>query len=143
MNDSRSNRHAATLRLISILFILAALYDGGLGVAFLLASDHIFGWLNVVPPNHPGYVQFSAALLLIFAIMFSAIAINPDRNRNLIIYGILLKVSYCGVVAYHWLSKGVPYIWKPFFVFDLVFLALFIWAFMTLRGQHSLRSAER
>ena len=29
-------------------------------------------------------------------------------NRGLIPYGILLKVSYCGVAGYHWLAGGIP-----------------------------------
>jgi hypothetical protein len=117
---------------ICALFVLAAAYDGLLGLLFLFASDAVFRWANVTPPNHPGYVQFSAALLIVFAIMFAAIARNPLKNRDLIPYGILLKISYCGVVSFHWLTNGVPGMWKPFCVFDLVFLALFVWAWIAL-----------
>jgi len=94
------------------LFIVAAIYDGGLGAAFLVGCNTLFGWLGVTPPNHPGYVQFPAALLMIFALMFLAIAKNPFGNRNLIPYGILLKVSYCSVVLFHWLTAGIPGIFK-------------------------------
>jgi hypothetical protein len=80
-----------------------------------------------------GYVQFPAALLLIFALMFLAIARDPVGRRHLIPYGILLKVSYCGVVFFHWFTAGVPYMWKPFAVIDIVFLALFGWAYGSLR----------
>jgi hypothetical protein len=64
--------------------------------------------------------------------MFLAVAINPSRNRNLIPYGALLKVSYCAVVFYHWLAGGIPDMWKPFAFCDLVFLALFILAYVSL-----------
>jgi hypothetical protein len=64
-----------------------------------------------------------------------AIAINPVRNRNLIPYGILLKVSYCGVVLLHWLTTGIPGMWKPFCLLDLVFLIFFVWAWVELRGE--------
>ena len=112
----------------SILFIAAAVYDGLLGGAFLFAGDAVFQWFEVTPPNHPGYIQFPAALLVVFAVMFAAIAADPAGNRRLIPYGILLKLSYCGVVLYHWISGGVPGMWKPFFFADLVFLVLFRWA---------------
>jgi len=112
--------------LISILFTIAALYDGILGAAFLFASGPVFQHYEVIPPNHPGYVQFPAALLLIFGVMFAAIAVNPIRNRNLIPYGILLKVAYCGVIAYHWILTDLPNMWKPFCIADVVFLVLFI-----------------
>jgi hypothetical protein len=64
--------------------------------------------------------------------MFMAIAMNPVRNRNLIPYGILLKASYCGVVSFHWLTAGLPGMWKPFYIFDLVFLIAFAWAWAAL-----------
>jgi len=116
--------------IFSVLFILAAIYDGVLGFAFLFASSDVFKKFDVTPPNHFGYVQFPAALLLVFALMFLAIAIHPAKNRNLIPYGILLKVSYCGVVCFHWFSKGIPDMWKPFCIADLAFLVLFLWAWV-------------
>ncbi len=54
---------------ISILFIIAAIYDGILGFLFLLAGDSMFNSFQVVPPNHWGYVQFPGALLIIFALI--------------------------------------------------------------------------
>jgi len=117
-----------TRRAISVLFVVSALYDGLLGAAFLFWSDAVFQWFGVTPPNHPGYVQFPAALLVVFGIMFMAIALNPARNRNLIPYGILLKISYCGVVSYYWFTTGLPGMWKPFCVADFIFLFLFAWA---------------
>ena len=126
---------------IRALFIVAAAYDGLLGAAFLVASPALFEWCDVTPPNHPGYVQFPAALLIVFALMFLAVAVNPAGNRNLIPYGILLKLSYCGVVLYHWLTAGIPGMWKPFCVIDLVFLILFVWAWAALRGVNA-RSGE-
>ena len=47
-------------------------------------------------------------------------------------YGIGLKVSYCGVVFWHWFTAGIPSMWKPFAVADLVFLVLFVWAYLRL-----------
>ena len=121
--------------LIPILFCVAAIYDAVLGVVFLLAPTQVFDWLNIPPPNHVGYVQFPAALLVVFALMYAAVALKPQENRNLIPYGILLKVSYCGVVLLHWVSSDLPWIWKPFFIADLVFLALFVWAWRAIGEQ--------
>lgn len=117
---------------ITWLFIVSALYDGVLGLAFLLAGEDVFRWYNVTPPNHIGYIQFPGALLIIFGLMFLAVARNPTANRNLIPYGILLKVSYCGVVFSHWFLTGIPNMWKPFAIFDLVFIVLFAWAYAAL-----------
>ena len=116
----------------SWLFYIAALYDGVLGIAFLFGAKSVFEWFNVTPPNHFGYAQFPGALLIVFALMFLAIARKPAENRNLIPYGILLKVSYCGVVFYHWISAGIPSMWKPFAIVDLVFLLFFALAYRGL-----------
>jgi hypothetical protein len=127
--------------LIKLLFIIAALYDGILGIIFLAASGRVFEAYGVTPPNHPGYVQFPAVLLLVFAIMFAVIARDPIHNRRLIPYGILLKLAYCGVVFLHWFDGGIPGMWKPFAIFDLIFLVLFSLAFTAL-GKFSAERAE-
>ena len=120
-------------RSIQSLFAASALYDGVLGIAFLFAAPALFEWVGVTPPNHFGYVHFPAALLIVFALMFLVIARNPVANLSLIPYGILLKISYCAVVFYHWLTAGVPFIWKPFAIADLAFLVLFVWADSALK----------
>jgi hypothetical protein len=121
--------------MISVLFFLAAVYDGVLGVVFLLAPSVIFQRFEVPPPNHFGYVQFPALLLLIFAWMFASVAYAPDKNRNLIPYGIALKIAYCGIVLYYWFTVDVPYIWKPFAVMDLCCIVLFVLALMALKKK--------
>lgn len=110
---------------IQLFFLIAALYDGLLGLAFLIAPGSLFGLFQVTPPNHIGYVQFPALLLVLFAWMFLRIARDPVSCRNLIPYGIGLKVSFCSVVFGHWVMNGIPAMWKPFAVADLIFLVLF------------------
>ncbi len=124
-------------RTVSVLFYLAALYDGVLGAAFLIAAPALFEWVGVTPPNHFGYIHFPAALLIVFALLFLAIARRPEVNRHLIPYGILLKISYCAVVFYHWFTAGIPFIWKPFAIVDVAFLVLFIWAYAVLGKPRS------
>jgi hypothetical protein len=120
---------------IKPFFAVAGLYDGILGLIFLLMPYQLFGLTNVPPPNHVGYVQFPALLLAIFGIMFLNIARNPFANRNLILYGILLKVSYCGVVISHWILGNMPIMWLVFAFFDLIFLVLFVVARRSLGKQ--------
>lgn len=118
---------------VSVVFGFSALYDGVLGIIFLFAAPVLFRCYGVTPPNHFGYVHFPAALLIIFGLMFGAIARDPVKNRNLIPYGILLKIAYCSVAGYHWIGTGIPDMWKPFAVIDLVFLVLFIWAWRAVK----------
>lgn len=124
---------SAQHRPISWLFGLGAVYDALLGAAFLLVPGVVFSQFHVPPPNHWGYVQFPGALLLIFALMFLAVARAPMANRNLIPFGIWLKVAYSGTVFAYWFSPtGIPNLWKPFAVIDLLFGVLFFVAWRTL-----------
>jgi hypothetical protein len=121
-----------TERAVSIIFAASGMYDGVLGLIFLMAPAAMFTRFGVTPPNHWGYVQFGAAMLLIFGVMFLQVAWKPAPNRNLIPYGILLKVAYAGTVFGYWLTQGLPDMWKPFAVIDAVFAALFIWSWVRL-----------
>jgi hypothetical protein len=118
--------------MIRLIFVVAAACDGLLGLVFLLAPSPVFAAFGVTPPNHWGYVQFPAAVLVVFALMFVAVARQPRANRNLIPYGILLKVAYSGVVFGWWIASGLPGMWKPFAVIDVIFAALFFRAYRSL-----------
>lgn len=124
-----------TEKSIPILFWIAAAYDGLLGMAFLLFPRALFAWFEVPPPNHFAYVQFPAALLMVFALMFIAVARKPAKNYVLIPYGILLKASYCGVSFGYWFTQGIPGMWKPFSILDLVFAGLFYLAYKHLASS--------
>jgi hypothetical protein len=115
------------------LFVIAALYDGLLGLAFLFFPMAIFAHYGVEPPNHAAYVQFPALLLLIFAAIFVRIASNPTKNRDLIPYGIALKASYSGLAFWYIVTTGVPSMWIPWAWADLVFLVVFLFAWLQLR----------
>ena len=127
------------------MFYLVAVYDGLLGAGFLLAPLRLIEWAGDTPPYHPAFVQFPAILLVVFAVMFVQIALDPVRNRNLIPYGIGLKLSYCGVVFKYWVTTGVGSMWKPFAVIDAVTAVLFLWAYVSLKQDavRSTRDAER
>jgi hypothetical protein len=118
--------------IIVTIFIAAALYDGLLGLVFLFAAPSTFAFCGVTPPNHYGYVQFPAAMLIIFALMFVAVAHRPLPNRNLIPYGILLKLAYGLTVLVYWIGSGIPGMWKPFAVIDLLTVIPFAWAYASL-----------
>ena len=117
------------------LFIVAALYDGILGIAFILFASEIFVFYGVEPPNHMAYVQFPALLLLIFATMFYRISTNPAKYRELILYGCALKTSYCVLAFGYLVTTGIPTMWIPWAWADVVFLVLFILAYRSLGNQ--------
>ena len=117
---------------MKLFYVIAALYDGVIGLGFLLFPAAIYATFAVEPPNHMAYVQFPALLLIIFGAMFYQISRNPAKNRGLILYGIALKVAYCSMVFGYMATSGVPAMYVPFAYADLVFLALFILTYRSL-----------
>lgn len=117
-----------SLRSIKFLFVISGIYDGVLGLAFLFFASPIYNAFGVTPPNHWGYIQLLALLLLVFATMFFSIAADPVARREQILYGMGLKISYMGVVFWYQLNGGVPALWVPWAWADLVFLTLFVLA---------------
>lgn len=114
------------IKIVSLLFIIAALYDGIIGVMGLLFPGLAFQIFEVTPPNHFGYIQFPAILLMIFAVMFYRVARDPVANRFIMLYGVALKTGYSGLIFYYMLTTGIPAMWVPWAWADLVFLVLFL-----------------
>jgi len=114
------------ITMVKGLFVIAAIYDGILGLLFLFFPNLAFEMFEVIPPNHFGYVQFSAILLLIFAAMFYRVALDPIPNRFLMLYGVALKAGYSGLVFYYMWTTGVPAMWVPWAWADLAFMVLFL-----------------
>lgn len=117
------------LSMIRLLFVVAGLYDFLIGLTFLGFGPQLFTAAGVPHPNHWGFTQFGALLLMVFGAMFFTIAYNPVANRNLIPFGMLLKVSYTGLVAWYWLTTDCPLLFKPFAVIDAVMFVLFYLAY--------------
>src|SRR5438477_9268795 len=115
------------------LFVISGLYDCVIGLAFLGFGSMIYDKAGVPPPNHWGYIDFSSMLLVIFGIMFLAVAAEPRSNRNFIPFGMLLKLSYVGLVTFYWIIEGVPMLFKPFVFVDALMLVLFVEAYYQLR----------
>jgi hypothetical protein len=114
------------------LFVVAALYDFVLGVVFLFAFQSVYLRFNVTLPNHPAYVQFAATLVAIFGVGFWFVSRAPERNRDIIKLGILLKLAYSATVLVYWAQGRIPMMWVPFAWIDLAFMATFIAALRAL-----------
>lgn len=62
------------------------------------------------------------------------IAQRPIDNRNLVPYGMLLKLCYVSTVCWHWFHGGIPVMWVYFAAADTVFFALFFWSVTQLKA---------
>ena len=117
------------LSMVRPLFVIAGLYDFMIGLVFLFFGPQLFEATGVPQPNHWGYIQFGSLLLIIFGTMFFGVAYDPVANRNLIPYGMLLKLSYTGLATYYWVATDIPMLFKPFAIIDAVMLVLFFLAY--------------
>jgi hypothetical protein len=122
-----------SVKWIKPLFIVSGIYDLVLGAAFLLFSHAVFARAGVALPDNTAYLHFPALLILLFAVMYLRIAGDPQGRRELIPYGMGLKVAYIVTVFWHQLHGGMPSLWIPWAWADLVFLLLFIAAWRSLK----------
>jgi len=116
-------------KLVKPLFFVGGVYDLIIGLAFLSAPYAIFEFIDVVPPNHIGYIQFCAAFLVVFSLMLFEVARKPVASKNLIPYAALIKISYCAVVFGHYALGNMPTPWLYFAFADSIFLLAFVWAY--------------
>ena len=72
---------------IKIVFYSTGIYDVLLGVYFFFFGNSVFDMFSVTRPNHAGYIQFPALLLVIFGFLFLRIARDPSKYRELMWYG--------------------------------------------------------
>jgi hypothetical protein len=119
---------------VRVLYAVAALYEGLLGLTFIVAAPQVFQLVGITPPNHFGYVHFPAGILVIFGFMFLQIARRPVENHGLVLYGFLLKFCYVATVGWHWYFGDVPAIWKWFAGADALFALLFLWSMVVLES---------
>jgi len=114
------------------LFVVAGIYDLVLGLVYLLAYQPVYVRFGVDLPNHPGYVQLNAIFVVIFGLGFLLVAQAPERNRDIIKLGVLLKLAYSGLVLTYYFMGNMPAMWVPFAVIDLLFMLTFLAALRAL-----------
>ncbi|MEI8021372.1 MAG: hypothetical protein WCH39_24400 [Schlesneria sp.] len=122
---------------IRLIFVVAAITDILFGLGLLVAGPAIFEWAGIPAPNHWGSIQFAALMLMIFGLMFAAVAYDPVSQRNLIRYGLLLKLSYCGLVGYYCVISIVPSLFRICAIADAIFYVLFLVSYLKL-GKRNL-----
>ena len=65
-------------------------------------------------------------MIAIFGVGFGFVAQAPERNRDIIKLGVLLKLAYSGTVLIYWAQGRIPVMWVPFAGIDLVFPVAFL-----------------
>lgn len=110
---------------IKYLFAFVGCVEFAVGLSFIFLPGLIFQFSGIAPVS-PEYVQLPAYLIMVFGLMMFQIARNPVGNREMIIYPVLFKASFIGVVFYNHLFGRISLLWIVFVGFDLVYVAGFI-----------------
>ena len=113
-------------RWVRPLFMFAGLYDVVLGLVFFVAFKPIYERFMIPLPNHDAYVQLPAALIAIFGIGFWFVSRSPERNRDLVTLGVLMKLAFSSIVLSYAFRDAIPAMWVPLGWIDVGFMVAFI-----------------
>jgi hypothetical protein len=126
-------------RYYRVLFLVAMLYDGLLGIAFILFYKPIFDVLDVAPPEG-GYIPLLGSFLFVIGVAYYLIwRSDLERNRDMILVGTLYKLAYSAVALTYWAIGEVPHVAfaAVFGIADLIFFVLMLDCWLYLGRRRS------
>lgn len=110
------------------LFLVAAIYDLVLGVAFTFFHKPAFELLDVTPPEG-GYIQLLGSFLFVIGVAYYLIWRGDlARNRDMIFVGTLYKLAYASIALVFWAIGDIPHVafGAVFGLADLIFFVLML-----------------
>ncbi len=118
------------------LFLVAAVYDMALGVAFFFLYEPIFDWLGMPLPPHVSYIHLPAVFVFVQGLGYLIVWSSPLANLGVVMVGIVYKASYSALAAYYLATDQIPAMFFAWFgLFDFVFLIGFVWFLRWARGR--------
>ena len=108
-------------------FLVAAVYDMALGVAFFFLYKPIFEWLGMTLPPHVSWVQLPAVFVFVQGLGYLLVWMDPLANLGIVKVGIVYKASYAVLAAYYLVTDQIPAMFFAWFgLFDLLFFIGFV-----------------
>jgi hypothetical protein len=121
-------------------FLVAAVYDLALGLAFFFLYTPVFDWLGMTMPPHVSFIQLPAVFVAVQGVGYLIIYGNPLANLGLAKMGAVYKASYAGLAAYYLVTDQIPAMFFAWFgLFDFLFLIGFV-MFIRWAGRAGARS---
>ena len=109
-------------------FLVAAVYDMALGLAFFFLYDPIFKALDMTMPPHISWVQLPAVFVFVQGFGYLLVWLAPLTNLGIVRVGAVYKASYAALAAYYLATDQIPAMFFAWFgLFDLLFLIGFVW----------------
>jgi hypothetical protein len=118
---------SATLARYRWFFLVAAVYDLALGIAFFVAGQQIFDWLDMGTVTHISYIHLPAIFVAVQGFSYLLVWQDPLANLGIVKVGIVYKAGYSLLAAYYLLTDQIPAMFFAWFgLFDFLFLIGFV-----------------
>ena len=119
------------------LFLLAAVYDLILGIVFMFFPKSAFNIVGVPEklPDFVGYISLIGAFLFVIGVAYYLIYRGDlQKNRDLILVGVLYKLAYFSITFYYFAIGNIPHIifFGLFGVVDLIMFILMVECYIRL-----------
>lgn len=129
---------ASKIKFYKGLFLIAAIYDVVLGIVFTFFTKFAYNLFGISEklPEFVGYLTLIGAYLLIIGVAYYLIYWGDlQKNKDLILIGVLYKFAYCIITFYYFLIGDIPHILflALFGVIDLVMFILMLECYLTIR----------
>jgi len=119
---------SAALTRFRWLFLVAAVYDMALGLAFVFLYRPIFEWLGMTLPPHVAFIHLPALFIFVQGLSYWIVYRDPLANLGLVKVGVIYKASYSALAAYYLLTDQIPAMFFAWFgLFDFFFFLGFVW----------------
>ena len=122
------------------LFLFAAVYDLVLGIVFTFFSKSAFDLVGIPEkiPEFDGYLSLIGAFLFVIGVAYYLIFRGDlQKNRDLILVGVLYKLAYFTITFYYFAIDNIPHLifFALFGVVDLIMFILMVECYITLRKE--------
>lgn len=107
----------------SIVLAAAACYNLVWGGWVVLFPGHVFGWLNMAPPEYPMIWQSVGMIVGVYGIGYAIAATDPEGHWPIVLVGLLGKVfGPIGFVYHYYLGNFPAGFWWVTVFNDLIWL---------------------
>lgn len=117
-------------------FLVAALYDMLLGLAFVIFGEQILGAIGMALPPHIAYIQLAAVFIFVQGFSYLLPFRDPLGNLGIVTVGVVYKAAYAGLALWYLLIGALPSaFFIPWAIIDLAFLVGFVLFLRGARGS--------
>ena len=127
MSTKLETAGSGALSSFKTFFLVAALYDLVLGIAFFFFYGPIFERLGIALPDNTSYLHLCAGFVFVQGVGYWFVYRNMLRNVDIVKLGIVYKSIYTLVAVYYLgIVKMEGEIFGWFAVFDVLFIVGFV-----------------